>query len=396
MNKVANEICKTSKATCALLILTGILCNDRIVLLLLYMRHRASLQYRNYRGIKVKPSVADLEVHIIHLPPYSSFSELKRSHHIYINSHKKTYPFDELYEQKSIPCEKLKHNLKVCHQLRVYHNYKMTATDEIQRLPEDGEVIIATVRQVTGHGAYVTLDEYNNMTGFLHISEIATGWIRNIERYVRPKQKAVLKVIRVNKGRGEVDTSLKQVSGEERKSKLIEVKKSDKAATFLDFIKSKLKLTNEQVQEIEDSLLQKYDYAYDAFEAVSRKGLDAIQNIELSPEIKMAIEEASKRIPIPLVEITGTLEITSKRPDGIEIIKNTLAGAESSKEGVSIIITYIGAPRYRIVVTAENFKIAEKFMNNTVEKIRANIQKQHGTFNFARQDSKKFRTLQQA
>ena len=92
----------------------------------------------------------------------------------------------------------------------MYHNYKMTVTNEIQRLPEEGEIIIATVRQVTGHGTYVTLDEYNNMTGFLHISKIATGWIRNIERYVRPKQKAVLKVISVNRVRGEVDTSLKQ------------------------------------------------------------------------------------------------------------------------------------------------------------------------------------------
>jgi translation initiation factor 2 subunit 1 len=279
----------------------------------------------------------------------------------------------------------------------VYNNYKMTATDEIQTLPEEGEIIIATVRQVTGHGVYVTLDEYNNVTGFLHISEIATGWIRNIERYVRPKQKAVLKVIRVNKGRGEVDTSLKQVSGEERKSKLIEVKKNDKASTFLDFIKSKLKLTDEQVQEIEDKLLQKYDYVYDAFEAVSRKGLDAIQNIDLSPEIKKAIEEASKRIPIPLVEISGIMEITLKTSDGIEIIKNTLANAaEGSKGGASSIVTYIGAPRYRIVVTAENFKIAEKYMNSTVEKTRANIEKQHGTFSFVRNDSKKSHTLQQA
>jgi translation initiation factor 2 subunit 1 len=51
----------------------------------------------------------------------------------------------------------------------------MTATDEIQRLPEEGEIITATVRQVTGHGVYVTLDEYNNMTAFLHISEVANG-----------------------------------------------------------------------------------------------------------------------------------------------------------------------------------------------------------------------------
>ena len=280
--------------------------------------------------------------------------------------------------------------------LRVYHNYTMTTTDEIQRLPEEGEIIIATIRQVTGHGVYVTLDEYSNMNGFLHISEIATGWIRNIERYVRPKQKAVLKVIRVNKVRGEVDTSLKQVSGEERKSKLIEVKRSDKAVTLLDFIKLKLKLTDREVYEIEGKLLQKYEYLYDAFDAVSRKGLDAIQSIDLSQEIKRAIEEASKRIPAPLVEIRGVMEIKSKKPDGIEIIKNTLANAEVNKGGASSTITYIGAPRYRIVVKAENFKIAEKAMYNTVERTRANIEKQHGTFNFVRLNSKKSQTLQQA
>jgi translation initiation factor 2 subunit 1 len=270
----------------------------------------------------------------------------------------------------------------------------MTTTDEIQRLPEEGEIIIATVREVTGHGAYLTLEEYNNMTGFLHISKIATGWIRNIERYVRPKEKAVLKVIRVNKVRGEVDTSLKQVSGEERKSKLIEAKKSDKAATLLGFVRSKLELTHQQVQKVEDKILQRYDYAYDAFEAVSLKGLDAIQNIELSQEIKSAIEEASRRIPIPLVEINGILEIMLKNPDGIEIIKNTLAAAEGNKGGASSAITYIGAPRYRIVVKAENFKIAEKFLNNLVEKTRVNTEKQHGTFNFVHLDSRKSHTLQ--
>ena len=271
----------------------------------------------------------------------------------------------------------------------------MAATNEIQRPPEQAEIMLATVREVTGHGVYVTLDEYDNMTGFLHISEIATGWIRNIERHIRPKQKAVLKVIRVNKVRGEVDTSLKQVSGEERKSKLIEVKKSDKANTFLDFIKSKLKLSDQQIQELEDRLLQKYDYVYDAFQAVSRKGLNAIQNIGLSPEIKNAIEEASKRIPIPLVEIRGIMEITSKKPDGIEIIENTLTNAEGNKGGASSTLTYIGASCYRIVVNAENFKLAERSMNSTGEKTRANIEKQHGTFNFVHQDSRKSQNLQQ-
>jgi translation initiation factor 2 subunit 1 len=146
-------------------------------------------------------------------------------------------------------------------------------TTEMRRLPEEGDIVIATIRQLTGHGAYVVLDEYNDMTGFLHISEIATGWIRNIERYVRPRQKSVFKVIRVNKTRAEVDLSLKQVSGEERKAKLIEVKKNEKASASMNIIKEKTKINDAQVKEIEDKILQKYDYIYDLFEEVARKGI---------------------------------------------------------------------------------------------------------------------------
>jgi translation initiation factor 2 subunit 1 len=63
---------------------------------------------------------------------------------------------------------------------------------------------------------------------------------------------------------------------------------------------------------------------------------------------------------------------------------------------VTSTITYLGAPRYRIIVKAENFKIAEKHMNNIIEKTRDNIEKQHGIFDFVRQDSKKSQALQQA
>src|SRR5881296_409383 len=142
-------------------------------------------------------------------------------------------------------------------------------TAELKRLPEAGEIVIVTVREVTGHGAYVKLDEYNGTTGFLHISEIATGWIRNIERYVRPKQKTVLKVIRVDKSRVEVDLSLKQVSREERKSKLIEVKKSEKASAFMHMIKTKTSMSDDKLKELQEIVLQKFDYLYDMFESVA-------------------------------------------------------------------------------------------------------------------------------
>lgn len=260
---------------------------------------------------------------------------------------------------------------------------------ETQRLPEAGEIVFATVKEVTNHGAYVSLDEYNDITGFLHISEIATGWIRNIERYVKAKQKAVLKVIRVNTSRVEVDLSLKQVSGEEKKAKLIEVKKNEKATAFMSIIQSKLNLTNEQLKEIEEKILQKYDYIYDLFENVARKGIGSVQALGLSEEMMKAIEEESEKIQIPRVEIRGILEVSIKKPEGIDIIKTILSSVEGSKNNAIIKINYIAAPRYRIVVTAENFKIAEKVINNTVEKVKSAVEKHHGIFNFIRQESKK-------
>jgi translation initiation factor 2 subunit 1 len=261
-------------------------------------------------------------------------------------------------------------------------------TAELKRLPEAGEIVIVTVREVTGHGAYVKLDEYNGTTGFLHISEIATGWIRNIERYVRPKQKTVLKVIRVNQARSEVDLSLKQVSGEERKSKLIEVKKNEKASVFMEIVKRKTSMVDTQIEELEEKILQKYDYIYDFFEAVAKKGIESAHNLELPNDILKAIEEESNKIQVPHVEIRGIVEISLKKPDAIDIIKNILVQVETSKNA-TVNVTYVGAPRYRVVVTAENFKVAEKAMNSILERIQSAVSKHHGSFNYIRQESKK-------
>ena len=263
---------------------------------------------------------------------------------------------------------------------------------ETKKLPDLGEIVIVTVKEVTGHGAYVTLDEYDNLTAFLHISEIATGWIRNIERYVKAKQKTVLKVIRVNPTRSEVDLSLKQVTGEEKKAKVMEVKKDEKGANFMDVIKTNLGYDQSSIKEIEEKISQKYDFIYDAFEAVAIKGPEVLSTLDLKPEVIEAIELESKKIQIPHIEVRAVLDITVKKGDGIDTIKNILGSVDGSKNNSKIDITYIGAPKYRITVTAENFKIAEKALNHAIEKIKTNIEKNAGTFKFTREESKKTHT----
>jgi len=84
-------------------------------------------------------------------------------------------------------------------------------TTEVRELPEVGEIVIATITKVIDHGAYVSLDEYDNIPGFLHISEIASGWVRTIGRYVKAGEKKVLLVKKVLPNRSEIDLSLKQI-----------------------------------------------------------------------------------------------------------------------------------------------------------------------------------------
>ncbi len=256
-------------------------------------------------------------------------------------------------------------------------------------LPEEGDLVLATIKKVTDHGAYVTLDEYNGITGFLHISEIATGWVRNIERIIRVNQKIVLKVIRVNKARREVDLSLKQVSEEENRIKLMEVKKENKAKSFFTIIKEELNYSNEDMEKYIEEIKKEYELLYDVFEDAAKEGLKALEDINIPDDMKNAIVEISNNIKMPYVEVRGIMEITCPKPNGIEIIKKALLSINEESDKAKIDIAYIGSPRYRIMIKAENFKMAEKVLTKSVEKIKGIIVKNNGTFNFIREESKK-------
>jgi translation initiation factor 2 subunit 1 len=261
-------------------------------------------------------------------------------------------------------------------------------------MPEEGELVLATVTQISPHGVYVTLDEYGKFPAFLHISEIATGWVRDIERYAKPGQKIVLKVIRINKTRKEIDLSLRQVSGEERKQKIIEVKKNEKARSIIEAIKKNLSLDDASLLKLENVLLDRYDTLYDAFDDIARRGHKAVQRIEGLPEnYAQALQAISaEKIAIPIVEVRGIMDIRVRTPDGIEVIKNALQSIEESRSssGVQVKTTYLGTPKYRLTVKAENYKVAERTLQNAIEKIQSAIQKSRlGKFTFTREGSRK-------
>jgi len=260
---------------------------------------------------------------------------------------------------------------------------------ETQELPEVGEIVIATIKKTGDHGAYVSLDEYDDIQGFLHISEIAPGWVRKVTKYVKEGDKKVLLVKKIQANRAEIDLSLKQISKEQRKKKLLDVKRFEKEQGILKNIQDKVKLSSEEVDDLEEKLLSKYKSVYDAVIDIGTNDINVIDDLEISEKIKKTIDELSKKIKLPTVEIRGILEMTNNKSDGIEIIRKILLDAIKESQNQKIKILYLGAPKYRLSIIAQDFKTAEKTLKPILEKIEKNASKQSGTFKFSREESKK-------
>ena len=261
---------------------------------------------------------------------------------------------------------------------------------EVQEFPEQGEIVMATITKLMDHGAYVTLDEYEDIQGFLHISEIAPGWIRAVNRFIREGEKKVLLVKKVNHQRGDIDLSLKQVSKDQQKQKLKEVKKFEKGKTLLQNLKDNANLTDKEIEKLEDQIFAKYETVFDAFIDIARNGIDSVKELKLTKKISKPLEEICSKIKLPSVEIRGIMEVTNSNSNGIEIIKESLL--QILEKDSKIEITYLGAPKYRLSVIAEDFKTAEKILKPIIEEIESIITKKKGTFEFTREESKKTRS----
>ncbi len=256
-------------------------------------------------------------------------------------------------------------------------------------MPEPGEIVICTVREITSHGIYVNLDQYNATNGFLHVSEISTGWVRNIDRVAKVQQKLVLKVIRADRSRKEIDLSLRQVTNEERRAKVIQWKRDERAHAIMNVVRKKTNLTDAQLTDYVKRLEGEFGTLYEALEAAAKRGEKVVAALELPEPVKNAIvETANEKIVPPKYEVGAIVEVSSRAPDGVEQVKKTLLSATSSLSSADVRITYAGAPRYRIRITADDYKQAEKVMSVVLDKIRDGAGK-HGAFNYKREISRK-------
>ncbi len=252
--------------------------------------------------------------------------------------------------------------------------------------PSRGEIVIGTVKRVLDFGAFVSLDEYEGREGMVHISEVASGWIKDIREHVKKGQKVICKVLDINPRRGHIDLSIKDVNERQRREKLQQWKNEMRAFKWLEIIGEKLNVNMDELEKIGKKLLKEYDSVYSAFEDAAFEGYEVLAPIVGEKFAKEMAELARENIKPKRVKVRGYFELKSMASDGIERIKRALAEAKKvAKDGVEMKIEYLGAPRYRIVIEAEDYKIAENVLKKATERVLKTIKKLGGEGNFVRE-----------
>jgi len=234
--------------------------------------------------------------------------------------------------------------------------------------PEVGEFVIGTVKDIFKQGAFITLDEYGGKRGMLHLSEISLKWVRNIRDYVKEGQKVVVAVLRVDPRRGHIDLSLRRVSEKQKKEKLQQVKRRQRAEKMLEMLSEELKVEPLKVLEtIEGEILKKYESLYLGLEAISVDSGKA-DELAIPKEWKTKLAElAEKNIKPPSVEITGYLKLTSHESDGVNRIRESLKKIKESTKEEDADVRYVSAPNYRITIKAADYKSAERILKDAVD-----------------------------
>ncbi|MCX8166754.1 MAG: S1 RNA-binding domain-containing protein [Candidatus Micrarchaeota archaeon] len=233
-------------------------------------------------------------------------------------------------------------------------------TNEEKRYPEVGELVLIEIVKILPYGAFCKILDYNGLEAFLHISEISSGWIKNIHEHVDEGKKYVAKVSKVNLEKMLFDVSLKKVTDQEKKEKNEEIKKENRAKKIISMICSGKNLDSEQIfSKISNDYHKIHHFIEDVIndkKALLKKQypqelLDEIEKVMLASEEKK------------VVIISKIFHIIGKGNKGILNVKN-LFSSLLTKYSNELQIKYLGSPRYLFIVKSNDHKTANKILSD--------------------------------
>jgi len=214
------------------------------------------------------------------------------------------------------------------------------------------DLVLCVVEKIERTSVFVKLE--TGEQGTIVVSEIAPGRIRNLRDYVIPGKRIVCKVLKVD-SYGNIHLSLRRVSQKEAKEVLERYELERNAISILKTVlKEKIEPAIEEIKK-QSSV---YEFLQNC--KSSPEALEKYMQKEDADRICRIINEKKEK----QVEIKKEFKFSSKKPDGIKIIKSTLDFCRGNCE-----ISYLAAGRYVLKMKSQDYKKANQEINSAIEKI---------------------------
>ncbi len=246
-------------------------------------------------------------------------------------------------------------------------------------VPDVGEYVIATIKEINPNSAIATLDEYNDRKAIIHISEISSRWVKDIKKFVRLNQKVVAVVLNLD-NRGYIELSMKRVKPTMAREKIKEYRNEKKVHNMLKLIGKDLGYTIREMYERAGFILQKeFGSMYNGLEIALEEGMDVLTSIGIEKKIAEKIYSfALEQIKPKELVIKGNISLICYESNGVEIIKNAL----NVDNRVRII--YLSAPKYRLELVGEDYKEMERKLKEVISTIQDRLKGYNVDFSFER------------
>jgi translation initiation factor 2 subunit 1 len=246
--------------------------------------------------------------------------------------------------------------------------------------PEPGELVVCEVEEIEDFGAFVDLVEYEDKEGLIHVSEVASGWVKYIRDHVREGQTVVCKVLEVDEESQQIDLSAKDVNDHQKQDKIQEWKNEQKADNWL----SRALEDDETYRDVAESLIGRYGTMYEGLEEGAVRGETVFEDAGIDEDLAEKLTEvARENINVPYVEVTGYVDVQTTAPSGVDDVIEALSQIEAPEyedaEGdLDVKVEYVSAPEYRITAKAHDYKTAQRAVEDCAEEAQSRIEELGG------------------
>lgn len=276
-----------------------------------------------------------------------------------------------------------------------------------RKFPEQDEVVMVFVKNITDMGVHVGLLEYDNMEGLLLLTELSRRRMRSIGKVIKVGQNVPVMVQRVDQRKGSIDLSKRRVDEEDYAACVERFDKSKLVHSIFSHVAEKTSVNLiELYEQFGWPCYKKYGHAFDAFKVLVRTPVKffnlfvretvetSVVNGEETQQTKVQrfvpvledkavrdalLKDIQRRMTPQPVKIRADVELTCFQYDGILHIREAMkAGASAGTSNSPVKVQNVAAPLYVLTTQTVDEEEGMASVLEGIKRMRLSIEQNKG------------------